>query len=202
MKKKLFIFVMTLLTAGAAYAQLTASVGYISSTTDNKFEQNIVVGTLTSSGTTTMSGLSLGVDDNINLTGGLNIAPGFEFKFASAKENDIKKTKVAVGIPVDVNYGIELGSDLKLYVFAGPTFDLGLVNKATDDNGNEANYYNEDYAVNYSRFDILLGGGAWITFQDQFRLKVGYKAGLLDTCVPESITSKNSLFSVSAGFIF
>lgn len=200
--KKLFILAMTLLVAGSAGAQLTGSIGYISTTTNNKFEQNIVVGTLTSSGSTTMSGLSVGIDDNINITGDLNIAPGFEFKFASTKEDDIKKTKVGVDIPVDINYGIALGSDLKLFVFAGPTFDLGLVNNAKDDNDNEVNYYDENTTVNYSRFDVLLGGGAWITFQDQFRLKVGYKAGLLDTCKPESITSKSNMFFVSVGFLF
>ena len=200
--KKLFFMAIALLTAGAASAQLTGTIGYISTTTNNKFEQNIVVGTLTSSGTTTMSGLSLGIDDNINLAGDLNIAPGFEFKFATTKDDDIRKTKIGLDIPVDINYGIALGSDLKLFVFAGPTFDLGLVNNAKDDNDNEVNYYDENTAVNYSRFDILLCGGAWITFQDQFRLKIGYKAGLLDTCKPESITSKNSVFSVSVGFIF
>ena len=46
------------------------------------------------------------------------------------------------------------------------------------------------------------GGGAWVTIQDQFRFKIGYKAGMLNTCKTDNVTVKNNVLSVSVGYIF
>ena len=62
-------------------------------------------------------------------------------------------------------------------------------------------YYDEDEG-NMGRFDILLGGGIWCDIQDQFRIKVGYKAGMLNTCKTDDCTRKTNVLSVSFGYIF
>ena len=195
--KKLMIMALALLTAGIASAQVTYSIGYIntSSKSETKF------GGITTTSTSQMNGFTISVDDNINLAGDLNVAPGLGMDLSFRKDNGINYNKFGIYIPVDFNYGFALGSNLKLFIFAGPTLDLGLISSAKDGNGNKANLYKENEG-NMSRFDLLLGVGAWVTIQDQFRFKIGYKAGMLNTCKTDNVTVKNNVLSVSVGYIF
>ena len=145
-----------------------------------------------------MNGFTISVDDNINLAGDLNVAPGVGMDVSFKKDGNLKYKKVGLYVPVDFNYGIALGSDLKLFIFAGPTFDLGILNDYKNGNGDKINNFDN----NLKRFDLLLGGGAWLTFQDQLRFKVGYKAGMLNTSKIDNVTVKNNVLSVSVGYIF
>lgn len=200
--KKLLFLAAALLTVGAASAQITYSLGFINTSTTATYEATIGGVKISNTNTDSWNGFTIGLDDNINLTGDLNVAPGVEMAFSMRSKDDIKYKKFGLLVPVDFNYGFALGSDIKLFVFAGPTFDLGLVYNAKDDDGNKVNYYDKDTAVNFSRLDVLMGGGAWVTFQDQFRLKIGYKAGMLNTCKTDGYTVKNNVLSVSLGYIF
>ena len=195
--KKLMIMAVALLTAGFASAQVTYSIGYINTSTKSEFKT--VIGKV--SETNTMNGFTISVDDNINLAGDLNVAPGLGMDLSFGKDNGISYKKFGIYVPVDFNYGFALGSDLKLFIYAGPTFDLGLIYNGKDDNGNKVNAYKEDEG-NMKRFDLLLGGGAWITYQDVLRFKVGYKAGMLNTCKTDGATVKNNVLSVSVGYVF
>ena len=199
--KKLMIMALALLTAGIASAQITYSIGYINTSTTSKYEATVAGVKVSKSNTSSMNGFIIGVDDNINLTGDLNVAPGVGMDLSFKKEEGIKYTKFGLFAPVDFNYGFALGSDIKLFIYAGPTFDLGIISSAKDDDGNKSNLYKEKEG-NMSRFDILLGGGAWVTFKDQLRFKVGYKAGMLNTCKTDNYTVKNNVLSVSVGYIF
>ena len=200
--KKIMLFAAALLTAGMVSAQVTYSLGYINTSTTAKYEANVGGISMSSEKTTAMNGFTISVDDNINLAGDLNVAPGVGMDFSLRKDGDINYKKFGLYVPVDFNYGFALGSDLKLFIYAGPTFDLGLINDAKDDDGNKVNYYDPDNAVKYGRFDILVGGGAWVTFQDQIRFKVGYKAGMLNVCKTDGYTVKNNVLSVSVGYVF
>jgi len=195
--KKLMIMAVALLTAGIASAQITYSIGYIN--TSSKSEVKVLG--VSSTSTSQMNGFTISVDDNINLAGDLNVAPGLGMDLSFRKDKGIKYNKFGIYVPVDFNYGFALGSDLKLFIYAGPTLDLGLISSAKDGDGNKANLYKEKEG-NMSRFDLLLGGGAWVTFKDQFRFKIGYKAGLLNTCKTDNVTVKNNVLSVSVGYIF
>ena len=194
--KKLFVLAAAILTAGVASAQITYSIGYIS--TSVKTEYKAFGGTF--SNTESMNGFTIATDDNINLTGDLNVAPGLGMDLSFGKYGEVNVTKFGLYVPVDFNYGFELTPDFKVFVYAGPTFDLGLIYSGKNGD-NKFDYYKKDEG-NMSRFDILLGGGAWVTFQDQYRLKIGYKAGLLNTCKTDDTTVKNNVFSVSLGYIF
>lgn len=187
--KKLLIFAVVLLAVGSVSAQITYSIGYISTG-----EKALAKGA--TSNTETMNGLTIAVDDNINLTGNLNVAPGVGIDLSFRKLSGETVKKFGLYVPVDFNYGFDLGSDLKLSVYAGPTFDLGLIYNTKD-----YNFYKKEEG-NMSRFDILLGGGAWLTYQDQYRLQIGYKAGLLNTSKVDNFTVKSNIFSISVGYIF
>lgn len=195
------IMAVALLTAGIASAQITYSIGYINTNSSEKTEVKILGVTSSTTSSHQMNGFTISVDDNINLAGDFNVAPGLGMDLSFRKDNGVSYKKFGIYVPVDFNYGFNLGSDIKLFVYAGPTIDLGLLYNGKDDNGNKANLYKEDEG-NMGRFDILLGGGAWVTIQDQIRFKVGYKAGMLNTCKTDNVTVKNNVLSVSVGYVF
>ena len=194
--KKLMIMAVALLTAGIASAQVTYSIGYINTKVTSK------VGGYSNS--ESMNGFTIAVDYNINLAGDLNVAPGLGMDLSFGKQKtvlgDEKVKKFGVYVPVDFNYGFALGSDLKLFVYAGPTVDFGIFYNGKI--GDEKTDYYKKEEGNMSRFDLLLGGGAWITYQDVLRFKVGYKAGMLNTCKTDGYTVKNNVLSVSVGYVF
>ena len=196
--KKLFFMAAALLTAGIASAQVTYSIGYLNKTSKSE----ISGGGITIKDSNQMNGFSIGVDDNINLAGDLNVAVGGALEFYFKSEDDYKYKDFNLAVPVDFNYGFALGSNLKLSVFAGPTFNLGIISDAKGPHDYEFNYYDSDEG-DYGRFDILVGGGVWMDIQDQFRVKVGYKAGLMDRCKKDGIKiNDNPILSVSLGYIF
>ena len=199
--KKLLIMAVALLTAGVASAQITYSIGYVRPTSKVSYEEKLLGQTFSGSYNYNLNGFTISVDDNINLAGGFNVAPGLGMYLAFGSYQKTDLTKFGLYVPVDFNYGFALGSDVKLFIYAGPTLDLGLVYNGKPEKGDKESMYKEDKG-NLSRFDLLLGGGAWVTFKDQYRLKVGYKAGLLNTCKTDNITMKNNVLSVSVGYVF
>ena len=84
-----------------------------------------------------------------------------------------------VTIPVHVSYGKSLAYNLRGFVFAGPSFDIGLTNKTYS-------MYNEDGAMDlyklrrYNRFDAKIGCGLGVDLNYKFRILGGYDYGLLD----------------------
>lgn len=199
--KKLLIMAVALLTAGVASAQITYSIGYVHPTSKVSYEEKLFGQTLSGSYDYKLNGFTISVDDNINLAGGFNVAPGLGMYLAFGSYQKTDLTKFGLYVPVDFNYGFALGSDVKLFIYAGPTFDLGLVYNGKPEKGDKESMYKEDKG-NLSRFDLLLGFGGWVTFKDQYRLKAGYNLGLLNTCKTDNITMKNNVFSVSVGYVF
>ena len=196
MKKFLFM-AAALLTAGIASAQVTYSIGYLNKSSKSE----ISGGGITITDDSQMNGFSIGVDDNINLAGDLNVAVGGAIELYLKTDGDYKYKDFNLAVPVDFNYGFALGSSLKLFVFAGPTLNLGIISDYKDKNDAKFNYYDADEG-NCGRFDVLVGGGVWMDIQDQFRVKVGYKAGMLDRCKTDGVTLKDNVLSVSLGYIF
>ena len=195
--KKLMILAVALMTAGVASAQMTYSIGYLNKSTKSE----ITAAGITVTDDSQMNGFSIGVDDNINLAGDLNVAVGGAMEFYFKKDGDYKYKDFNLAVPVDFNYGFALGSSLKLFVFAGPTLNLGIISDGKGPNDYSFNYYDADEG-NCGRFDVLVGGGVWMDIQDQFRVKVGYKAGMLDRCKTDGVTLKDNVLSVSLGYIF
>ena len=190
--KRLLLLASVLMIVSSVCAQATFSIGYIY--TSSTYKDDIMTKN------DNYNGLLVGFDYNINLAGSFSVAPGLEMDFSYDKDEDVKYKEFGFFVPIDFNYGFELGSDVKLSVFAGPSLYMGLVAKEKGDMG-EYDYY-DDNQGNCSRFDLKLGGGAWVTLYDQFRLKIGYKAGLLDVCRYNSVTSKDNLLTISLGYIF
>ena len=60
------------------------------------------------------------------------------------------------------------------------------------------NYYDSED----KRFDVSLGGGIWCDIREVFRVKLGYKAGLLNCSQVSGVIEKNNTLTLAIGYLF
>ncbi len=130
-----------------------------------------------------------------------------------------------LNVPVNVNYAFEIGRDFKVFVYAGPVFQLGIVSKAsyeaslsagglglstgkyTTDNysGKTYNAKNEEVGQHdggyQNPFNIYLGGGAGIQ-SGAFQVIIGYDHSLLNFSKNSNETASRSQIKLGVGYAF
>ncbi len=199
-----------MLLAGKANAQTGINFGYtpttISTTSGNAHD------------TISLNGISIGINQNINLSGDLNLSVGLQARYGFAKKEvnidlgilgtanaTAEYSQFAIDIPVLLNYGFNLGKDLRLTPFVGATVSFALAGKTTWTAGasvfnalglgtdGEDNWY--DDGSNNSRFDLGATFGADLAFS-QFSIYGGYNLGLLNLSTADNTTRKSAGFFV------
>ena len=203
-----------MLFAGKANAQTHINLGFtpttISTTNGNAHD------------TIALNGISVGVNQNISLSGNLCLSVGLQARYGFAsKESTLdlgilgsaKATadysQLALDIPVLLNYGFNLGKDLRVTPFVGPTISfalagktkwsgnanvLGALNLGTD---GEDDWYEED--DKNSRFNLGATFGACLDFS-QFHVFGGYNLGLLNLSSADNTTRKQSGWFIGLGY--
>ena len=165
----------------SAAAQINIGAGYVNSA----YKSKITSGSTTSKSSTPAHGFYVGADCDIPIVGGLSMVPGVYYTFATASESYFNSlatgstTEMYVGVPVNFTYSVELGKGAKAYAFAGPTFNVGVSSKDKIESGS-ISYTTDNYKdSDYSRFEMLLGGGVGLQY-GALGVKVGYDANLLN----------------------
>lgn len=232
---KTVLFAALFIAAGNnAFAQFGVNVGYMNSTTWGKANGS------KSSEDMTTNGFAVGIDHNIKLIGNLlSIQPGIYYQHL-LKSEDIAEfpgyaarntfTENYIGIPVHVKVGFNIlpKEMLRIYVFAGPTFEIGLMaNDKISISGNDRsgevsynyyngklkstsdvlnslieNYYPSDSQGQYKRFDVMLGGGVGIQAVHFLDIRAGYDYGVVNRLkgtYAENMTANRGQFYVSVG---
>ena len=203
--KKVLSFVAVaaaMLVAGNANAQLSVNAGYMS-TAFNASTEYTLANTVTKHDTSiSMGGFYVGGSYNVELMGGLGVAPGIYFNYAGKKEvktNNIpligevtttSTTKMMnINIPILIDYKLTFGDDFAIFAFVGPdiVFGINANSKVVTKSGSTENTYENDLykkedgenAVDMTRLDLGLMVGAGLQFNN-FRLEAGYELGLLN----------------------
>lgn len=202
--KKIFtitVLAAAILFAGKSNAQLSIHAGYAPEAWAN--ENN----------TTNVNSFFLGVDDNINISGDLNLSVGVGVRYGTESGTEslfglaaLKHTTTLIGIDVPVlfNYNLRLSSDLGLGIFVGPKLTYSLSGKTKYD-GNalgllssdgEVDWFSDEGTLDLNRKPLNVSAtfGLALNFR-QFRLFGGYNYGLLDVD-----NSDNTKTSVSGPF--
>ena len=192
--KKLLLLVVTLTMTLMANAQVSVQFGYLLNTLKTTLKDNNTdIGKFAGS----YRGIMATVDYNIHITDYLGVAPGLGIDYSFNDMDGSKYRELGLIAPIDINYCIPISDALSVSFFAGPTFYYGLISKETGVNPHY-DYYKEDN----KRFDVSLGGGAWLDILEHIRVKFGYKFGLTNTSRIEGITERNNLLSISVGYVF
>lgn len=168
------------------------------------FQENEFANTVGSSTHTEKApGFVIGFGKNFEIADGLGIQPALELSLNTRKETefgvDYKYNNFGVKLPIDINYGFELGSVLKLGAYAGPTFYLGAVSNCKYDD-DKYNFYEDDL----NRLSIGVNGGIFCDIMDLLRVKVGYDKGLTNMLQDgdDDHKYKQNCWTIAVGYLF
>ena len=205
--KKTFVFfavAAAMLFAGNTQAQrLAINLGYAPQTTTTA---TTILGH-TSTNNHDMTGFFAGVDYNIPLTNYFGLAFGaqarYNFKTTTGDLLTTKETQMLIDIPVLLNFGIRLGADARLSVFAGPVAAYAL-NGNTNVTEKFANTSLDTpwYGKNSNNQQLDLLGAVGVSFDYQvFRLFGGYRMGFLDLDKSDAVKATTSGLFFGLGYI-
>ena len=186
--KKIFSTVLAsvmMLAGTSAFAQISVGAGYINSTLSGK-----------SSSPTISNGFYAGASFDMPLPmKGLTFTPGaylslitggtqgtlsvFGLNLLSGKTTF---SELALNVPAMLNYGYKLSGKSKVFAYAGPTFQLGLLSRtAGEASGIFSNSGVRDHysSGDFNRFNVYLGGGLGLEYS-RIQFIIGYDYGLLN----------------------
>ena len=167
----------TVLTFGFANAQVGVQAGYSSETVKSGDESY------------SLKGFHVGPTYEMSIQGPVSLQYGLLYNYLTAKEDfygvaGATETKHVIDIPVRVAATFPIASGISAYVFGGPNFNIGLADnvKATALGVSKTiNLYkkSEDLDAAYSRFDVQLGLGAGVKYNN-IGIKFSYDFGMLN----------------------
>ena len=178
MKKPLFLLIAAALMAVGVNASAQVSIG-AGPATRLYFEkgQNVDY----------TYGVQLSFEDSKRFTDVLGYSAGVDFGTYGRKNfySEVSGlSEIYVDIPVRMQFYIPFSEDFQLYFFGGvvPSLCVSSIIKSESD---KVNRFETGY--NYSRYDVLAGGGLGMELNETFRFSVGYDHGLLDRYKDEKV---------------
>ena len=187
--KKVYLLAVALMISAMAYAQFSVQVGY---------QMNSMMTEMDGvRATQYYNGAAAAVDYNIPLVGSLSVAPGLGVNFFFTNKYGVKYRECDLFAPIDFNLCLSDRRDTRLSLFVGPTFYYGLFCKDISTNPHH-DYYNTES----KRFDMSLGGGIWCDIKESFRVKIGYKFGLLNCSKEAGVTERTNTLMLAIGYLF
>lgn len=203
--KKIILTLAAMAIAVSSFAQISVGAGYTNSaatTTVGSAEKNAAE-----------NGFFVEGNYSIGLTDNFAIVPGVRYTYLNAKDaanilgvvgisGETKEHYVA--IPVYGQYALNLG-EAKIYLFAGPTFNLGISSKTIASAVTEIISASKEIDnfedMGLEKADVLIGGGVGIGF-GRMAVKAGYDFGLLDRNSSEDATRKDATIHAGVYFSF
>ena len=127
----------------------------------------------------------------------LGIEAGLVYSWFTDKTEGIKQNFHALNLPVKAKYSFPLSNEFGFFALAGPTLSLGL--SATDKkDGQSLDLYDQ----NLKRFDIKLGIGAGVCFNDIIEFRLGYDWGLLNQSQNSNVTGHIHYLHIGLAYKF
>ena len=104
---------------------------------------------------------------------------GGAVQWAFKSENDQKSNLLAVKVPVNALYGIQVSDAITILPYAGPYFRFNILGKTKDEHGNHSETYDWFSDGDAKRFQIGLNAGCRVNIKDTFFAGVGYYYDLM-----------------------
>lgn len=210
MKKVFSVFAVAafLFAANSANAQIGVNLGYapLAETTTYTYNNN------SSTSTVNFTTFFVGANYNVELPAGLGLSLGLQARYGTSSDSidyivgktKATSTQLLLDVPVLLNYGITLGRDARLSVFAGPMLTYALSGKTAyetttvvGDGNSESDWYGDN--SNRSQFNLSGAAGVCFTYTD-FRLFGGYQMGFLNLSKADNTTCKTSGIFFGLGY--
>ena len=177
MKKLILSLALLAAIAAPTFAQFHVGIGYSS---DNKSGSILGYGDRF-----WFNGIYAGAGYTFNILGPLSFTPGVYFDFLKYTDKllstdygsyNLNFNEIYLKVPATFSLGFDISSSVRGFVFAGPKLMVGLSSMVNDGRDRENLYQIKDY----SRVNVLLGGGVGIDICDKLRISVGYDGGLIN----------------------
>lgn len=165
---------------------------------------------VTGNTSTNYQGFALGFVQNVELTKGIGVAAGGQFRMNMKSESitllgvtgTSKETQILIDVPILLNYQIAVNRDLAIVPFVGPMPSLALsgttkFSETLLGTTTTTDWYGDN--SNQSRFNLYAVFGADVKFTN-FNLFGGYRLGLLDLNKNNNIVTKANGLFVGLGF--
>lgn len=138
---------------------------------------------------------------------GLGIQTGLYYEMSYSKEDSegikISWSEHNLSIPLRIQYRYEIISDLSVFIYTGPSFDISLANtmKASADGYSEKINVNVIEESGLNRFNMLWGVGAGVRWRG-LQLMLGGDWGLTKIYKDDYGIKLNKPFSISLSYQF
>lgn len=172
MKKTLLLFLaaaaMTLAGATTASAQVSLGAG---PATRIHFQKAWDV--------TYAVGVQVNFEDSQRVSDNFGYSAGVDFGTYKMKDfrPGIAMTEMYVDLPIRAKFYVPCSSDIDLFFFGG-IVPSACVSSHLKTESTNTNRFKED--PDYSRYDVMAGGGIGVELAERFKLALGYDHGLLD----------------------
>ncbi len=206
-KKITLVALAAILSISFASAQVGIQAGYSMSTNVNS--------------EISLNGFHVGPIYNMSIQGPISIQYGLLYNYLSKKSEGTivgitgtsTTTAHRLDIPFRVAASFPFGNGINAFVFAGPNFNFGLMQKTEGSAdfwgiGSASSGGDNIYTLKmsgdkklYSPFDLQLGVGGGIQFNN-FGVKVGYDWGMLDRNNSDNFVWKNNDLKVGVFYNF
>lgn len=197
-------FAAALLLVGTnASAQLSVGAGYLNASEKTQAKN---------AEKADLNGFYAGAHYNVPLVAGLGVAPGLyvDMLFGKQEANysvvsgKASYTELALNVPVNLNYSFVLGRDTKVFVYAGPVFQYGLLSR-TKASASVGSKDVSETVNNYEKirkpFNIYLGGGAGIDVAG-LQVILGYDHSLMNFAQSSDLSIGRSQIKIGVGYAF
>ena len=125
-------------------------------------------------------GVQLNFEDSKRLTDNFGYSAGIDFGTYGNKkfynETDAL-SEIYVDIPIRAKFYIPFSDDFELYFFGGVVPSICASSMKKTENNKFSRF---DGVTDYSRYDVLAGGGIGLELNESFRFALGYDHGILD----------------------
>lgn len=203
-----------MLIVGKANAQTSVNCGYTPST--------ISITNGNAHDTISLQGVAIGINQNVTLSGNLDLSVGLQARYGFASyekyvnlgllgtaQAKVEYSQFSLDIPVLLNYAFNIGDNLYIRPFAGPTLSYALTgNTHSSGSASVLNALNlsadgdddwYDEGSDNSRFDVGVTFGVNVTI-NQFYLYGGYNLGLLNLSTDDNTTRKAAGLFFGVGY--
>ena len=185
-----------------AFAQMSVNAGHHNSTLATKNSSD------------NSNGAYAGLSFNIPIAGGLAVAPGVYYSLLTSKETASigsflqgsgTFTEHAINVPVYLNWGMNLASDMRFFIFGGPTCQYGLASKVKYDvssgslSGSKT--HNNYDSADFNRLNVYLGGGVGFGISSLL-ITVGYDYGMMNQFKNTDVSCHRSNIKLGVGYVF
>ena len=147
-------------------------------------------------------GVQMCFEDSRRMTDYFGYSAGLDFgtygknDFFSAAEG---LSEVYVDIPVRMKFYIPVSDDFQLYFFGGVAPSVCVSSNVKTENGKTSRF---GEGGNYSRYDVLAGGGIGMEVGERFKFTFGYDHGIMDRDKTETGVMRVGAAKVGVAFMF